>query len=440
MKAISLSKRLRMRPAAVLLALAMLFVPAAVPAAGFVQTADAAVSFSDISKHWAQSDILKAAEQGIVSGYSDGTFKPDKAVTRAEFTTMLNKALGNNGTTDSVFSDVANGAWYYAQVCKGVSAGYISGYSDGTFKPNSTITRQEAAIMMARIVPTYGYAANLGDYSDGASVPNWAQDAMKRIVGKGYLSTYNDNKLHGSDSLTRAQAVRVIMTMLGKEKIITNNQTVVQSNVTLKSMIFVNRISVGTGVADGKLTMNDCMILGTLNIEGGGKTPNGVVLNDTRVANCLVNRDNEEVRIIAQGDSTVINTVVSEIARLETYNITGSTFGKGFQNVSMTRAADVIISCDVEFLGIEAEKCDISIMKGTTKRLISYASARKLDVSVAQPAVVELADVYSQGTTFTGPGSVAVMNVFGNGLTYETAPGSLTVDPKVTVLPAQINN
>lgn len=433
-----LLKRSGKNTSVLLLALAMLAVSAFTPAAGGAMRAEAATTFSDISGHWAQSDILKAAEQGIVSGYSDGTFKPNKAVTRAEFTTMLNKALGNNGTTESVFSDVAENAWYYAQICKGVSAGYISGYSDGTFKPGNTVTRQEAAVMMARIVPTYGYSATLTDYKDGSSIPTWAQDAMKRIVGKGYISTYGDNALHGSDSLTRAQAVKVIMTMLDKEKIISNNQTVVLSGVSLKSMIFVNRISVGTAVGDGTVTMSDCMILGTLNIEGGGKSPNGVIINDSRVANCLVNRDNEEVRVIAQGDSTIINTTISEIARLETYNLSGSTFGKGFQNVNMTRAADVTISCDVGLIEVEAEKCDITIRKGTTQRLISYSSARKLDVTVEAGAALETADVYSTGTAFSGSGTVGTLNVYGNGLTYETAPQSLNVDPAVTSLPVKV--
>lgn len=438
MKAISLIKRTGIRPAAVLLALAMLAVSTIIPGAGFVPKADAA-SFSDISKHWAQSDILKAAEKGIVSGYSDGTFKPDRAVTRAEFTTMLNKALGNNGTTDSVFSDVANGVWYFDQVCKGVSAGYISGYADGTFKPSNTITRLEASVMLARIVPTYGYADDISKYKDGSSVPNWAQDSMKRIVGKGYLSTYGDNMLHGTDSLTRAQAVRVIMSMLDKEKIISNNQTVVQNNVTLKSMIFVNRISVGTAVGDGKVTLNDCMVLGTLNVEGGGKSPNGVIINDSRIANCLVNRSNQEVRVIAQGDSTVLRLTVGQIARLESYNLTGgSSFGKGFQTVNMTRAADLTVSCDLDLLEIEAEKCDITIAKGTTQRLITYNSARKLDVNVAANATLNTADIYSAGTAFSGTGTVGTMTVHGNGLTYEKAPGTLSVDPEVTVLPVQV--
>ncbi len=433
----TMNKRTGKRTAAVLLAVLMA-AAAVLPAAGLAPKAEAATSFKDISKHWAQANILKAAEKGIVSGYSDGTFRPDNAVTRAEFSTMLNKALGNNGTADSLFSDVKETAWYYAQVCKGVSAGYIAGYSDGSFRPNTTITREEAAVMMARIVPTYGYAEDLSKYTDGSSVSKWAQDAMRRIVGKKYLSTYGDNKLHSGDSLTRAQAVTVIISMLDKERIITNNQTVVQDGVSLKSMIFVNRISVGTGVGDGKVTFSDCMILGTLNIEGGGKSPNGVVINDSRVANCLVNRDNEEVRIIVQGDTTVLRMTVAESARLESYNLTGSSFGKGYESVNMTRAADVIVSCDLNLLEIEAEKCDITIKKGTTKRLIAYNSARKLDVTVEAGAGLTTADIYSVGTVFSGKGSVGTMNVHGNGLTYETAPGTLNVDPEVTVLPVKI--
>ena len=63
-------------------------------------------SFSDIDEHWAKSYILDAAEKGIISGYPDGTFLPDKPVTRAEFTKMVNNALGNNASSTLTFSDV----------------------------------------------------------------------------------------------------------------------------------------------------------------------------------------------------------------------------------------------------------------------------------------------------------------------------------------------
>jgi len=97
----------------------------------------------DVQNHWAKSFVVTAIEKKIVSGYDDGTFRPDKAVTRAEFSHMLNAALGNSVTTNISFSDVKSSDWYYSAVQKAVAAGYVSGYDNGSFKPGTAINRQE---------------------------------------------------------------------------------------------------------------------------------------------------------------------------------------------------------------------------------------------------------------------------------------------------------
>ncbi|MCI8631743.1 MAG: S-layer homology domain-containing protein, partial [Firmicutes bacterium] len=93
---------------------------------GFVVSAapSYAASFSDINNHWAKDYILDAANKNIISGYPDGTFLPDKPVTRAEFTKMVNNALGNNATSSVTFTDVPAAEWYHNEISKAVAAGY----------------------------------------------------------------------------------------------------------------------------------------------------------------------------------------------------------------------------------------------------------------------------------------------------------------------------
>jgi hypothetical protein len=99
---------------------------------------------SDIQGHWAQSQIQTLVSKGVLSGYPDGTFKPDNAVTRAEFATMTNKAFGFATAGSANFSDVKAGDWFASEVGKAQSAGYIAGYPDGTFKPGNQVTREES--------------------------------------------------------------------------------------------------------------------------------------------------------------------------------------------------------------------------------------------------------------------------------------------------------
>src|SRR5665647_216439 len=83
---------------------------------------------TDISGHWAQSQIEKAFAQGIVNGYPDGTVKPDQNVSRAEFVTMVNNAFGFKAETSTYFTDVKDTDWFAGQISRAKAAGYISGY------------------------------------------------------------------------------------------------------------------------------------------------------------------------------------------------------------------------------------------------------------------------------------------------------------------------
>ena len=107
----------------------------------------------DINGHWAQVHIEKLINDGLINGYPGGHFKPDDKITRAELVTLVNKAFKTkNNDTIYNFSDVNSSDWFYAEVMSAKAAGYISGYPDGTFKPNKVITRQEAAALITTLL------------------------------------------------------------------------------------------------------------------------------------------------------------------------------------------------------------------------------------------------------------------------------------------------
>jgi len=110
--------------------------------------------FSDIDM-WAKKEISELASADIVKGYGDGTFKPDNAVTRAEFVTMLMRIIDNYGKS-APFADV-EGHWAEMYIAKAYEYGYIKGYEDGTFRPDNTITRAEAITIISEV---FGFDAN----------------------------------------------------------------------------------------------------------------------------------------------------------------------------------------------------------------------------------------------------------------------------------------
>ncbi|WP_391574856.1 S-layer homology domain-containing protein [Cohnella sp.] len=174
------------------------------------------VKLSDISGHWAEASIKDAVKQGIVKGYSDGTFKPNATVTRAEFAVMLMNALKPAGKGAELgFADNAKiGGWAREAIAQAVQANIIKGFSDGTFRPNSNLTRAEMASIVANALKLSGSVEATNGFSDAAKLPNWAKGAIGALTEAGIMQGKNGNKFDSSATATRAEAVTVLLKML----------------------------------------------------------------------------------------------------------------------------------------------------------------------------------------------------------------------------------
>ena len=157
----------------------------------------------------------KVSQPAYISGFPDGTFKPGKEVTRAEAVRMFVKLVNNgaelpkNPTTS--FKD-ANNAWYSDEINYAVAKGFIKGYSDGTFKPNQAITRAEFAQMISTFVKN-GYPGT-GSFKDVKG--HWASDAISALYGNKNIKGYGDGTFKPDQKLTRAEAVTILNSVFGR--------------------------------------------------------------------------------------------------------------------------------------------------------------------------------------------------------------------------------
>ena len=140
--------------------------PLALTAAMIVPSVPAMAAPSDIAGHWAESVITQWQSKGLIQGYEDGTFKPGNTITRAEFVTLMNNAKGFWSEGSINFSDVKNGSWFYSAVARAVAAGYVKGYSDGSFKPGNTITRAEVTTIVNRMLDRSADEAYVDRHAD----------------------------------------------------------------------------------------------------------------------------------------------------------------------------------------------------------------------------------------------------------------------------------
>lgn len=173
-------------------------------------------AFSDVDGHWAKDAIAKAAMLGITSGYADGTFKPERQVTRGEFIAFLARAFGWKANSDELsFTDKDTMAgWVKPYVTIADEKGISAGYEDGSFRPNKTITRAEAAVMAAKAIGTGAASAAATTFADDKDIPSWARGYVQQMVTDGLLHGRGENKFAPAANLTRAEAVVLIISLL----------------------------------------------------------------------------------------------------------------------------------------------------------------------------------------------------------------------------------
>ncbi len=148
-----------------------------------------------------------AARNAYISGYGDGTFRPDNTVTRAEAASIITNVSGAKPNGSNKFSDVSESAWYNDSVSAASAAGYITGYPDGAFKPENTITRAEMAVIICKYT---GVNVSESDSAYSDTDGHWAKNYITALGKKGIITGYSDGMFRPDKTVTRAEAVTMI--------------------------------------------------------------------------------------------------------------------------------------------------------------------------------------------------------------------------------------
>lgn len=171
--------------------------------------------YRDISDHWARTEIARLSSKGIVQGFGDATFKPNEAVTRAQFATMLLQAMRATGSKVAsaysgreVFSDLPKKHWAYNTLGVAYQLGVLKGYPNSQIKPDQAVSRAEMAAMIAR---AKGVALNSSSAPSYRDVPagHWAAPAIGALTARNWLNGYG-SLFKPQGSATRAEVVVLI--------------------------------------------------------------------------------------------------------------------------------------------------------------------------------------------------------------------------------------
>lgn len=182
----------------------------------------------DVNSHKYQVAIESLASRLIINGKTEDKFEPNNNMTRAEFATIVVKALGIEPKGEDIFKDVKGSDWFYDYVATANKYGIVTGVSKEEFKPNSTITKQEAATMLARAAKLAGMdvAMNIGttrdilsQFEDYVTVDSWAMPSLAFCYSEDILDN-SDISIEPKKLITRGEIAQMIFNMLGKVKLL----------------------------------------------------------------------------------------------------------------------------------------------------------------------------------------------------------------------------
>ena len=175
-------------------------------------------SFRDVtSTHWAFASVERAAEMGLVTGYSDGTFRPDTPVTRAQFVLMLWRMCGKPAAAKAASFADASADWYQDALSWAVEKGYVNGLSDTRFGPDAPITRQQAMAILFRLNGGQsGTELTLTGiyeqtFADSTTIAAWAKDATWWAVYHELVSGVGGSRIAPEANASRAQIAAILL-------------------------------------------------------------------------------------------------------------------------------------------------------------------------------------------------------------------------------------
>ncbi|HIY06422.1 MAG TPA: S-layer homology domain-containing protein [Candidatus Evtepia faecigallinarum] len=180
-----------------------------------VETPPATLPFTDVDGHWALDAITYVYEKGMMNGTSPTTFSPESQLTRGMIVTILYRLEDEPAVSDSTFSDVDGDMYYADPIAWAADNGIVTGFPDGTFGPETSITREQLATILYRYADYLDCdmtpAADLSGYTDAGTISSYAQQAMAWANAEGLITGVTETTLKPTGTATRAQVATILM-------------------------------------------------------------------------------------------------------------------------------------------------------------------------------------------------------------------------------------
>lgn len=416
---------------------------------GLVGSAQPALAVTDLApSHWAASTINAYVSRGIMSGYPDGTFRPEASVTRAEFVKMVNSVFGYNTPAAISFPDVSASYWGYDEIAKGVYAGYVNGDESGKFNPDAPLTREEAASIICRIKGLAPNQSASSNYTDSSRIASWAAPYVGAVTQFGYMQGDGNGTFQPTKALTRAEAATVLAkaessktytttpgssgssgssnnnnnnsnnNVLGKPGVgsSTNTDKVKDYTMSTRDKTLANKTITGnlyipSGMSSSTINLDDLTVEGTVYVRGGST----IDVDDCEFNKVVI--DKSGVSFITDTHSTIDELEFWRNGRIE---------GKGYGEVTIAdnSVSSVNVNATVDSLLLDTDS-DLRLGRNANIEELEVTSkANNANVYFSGDAYVDEMRIYDH-IDITGSGEINKMYTYVSGIYSSIEPNRL---------------
>ena len=383
--------------------------------------------------------MKRMEELGLLQGDADGDLRPGDPITRAEFVTIINRAFGYRSAGGHPFRDVPGTAWYAEDVDIGYTEGYITGTSPTAFSPNLSITREEAAFILAKNLMLEPAVGENTSFADGRSISTWSRGMVSAAAENNLISGYPDGTFRPQKSITRGEAAVILLNAVGTPVSrpgtttlgdVWGNVTITSSGVTLKDTVVAGNLYVTAGVELGDVVLENVKVLGEIVVSGGGVSEAGedsVILRNVDAPKLVVdNIKNQQVSLRVEGDGLIQQASV----RTDAFLADNTPAGHGIGEIELNgeNGLELKLAGNIK-----------NVVNRTPESALSISSGRVDTITVDEKAVDSTLEISSGaeadhvnldvGTTVTGDGDIGDLVVNAPGSNVSMLPDQIVIRP-----------
>lgn len=379
---------------------------------------------------------------GFMRGDIDGNLNPNNNITRAEFVTIINRAFGYDRVGTTPFTDVKDTDWYAEDVAIAYTAGYITGTSESTFSPLSEITREEAAVILARNMMMQPAVGENTDFTDGRDLSSWSSGLVSTASAYNLISGYPDGSFRPQNPITRGEVAIMVTKAIGTPVQkpgdhslgnVYGNVVITDSGITLRDTTIAGNLYITAGVDLGDVHLENVTVLGEIVVSGGGVSEGGddsIVLRNVNAPKLIVdNIKNQLVSLRVEGDGIISTTSV----RTDSYLADNTPDGYGLSRIELDgeEGRSLKLAGNVKEVVNLTPKSSIGVAAGEVDTITVDEKATGSTLSITAGAEVGNVNL-DVATTVTGDGDIVNLTVNADGSTVSMLPDQIVIRPGVT--------